>query len=62
MTEPTTDRLRALHRDAYAGTADAGASCSAGCGAWPCATIRILDEQAAPTDWSIASGVTPEES
>ncbi|MFD9174688.1 hypothetical protein ACFWDT_06095 [Streptomyces diastaticus] len=35
------DRLRALHRDAYA-----GASCAAGCGTWPCATIRILDEQA----------------
>ncbi|NEC14849.1 hypothetical protein G3I34_21785 [Streptomyces sp. SID8014] len=44
-TASTADRLRALHRDAYADTADAGSSCSAGCGAWPCATIRILNEQ-----------------
>ncbi|MGX1708886.1 hypothetical protein ACWIFI_06105 [Streptomyces albidoflavus] len=50
MTDPTTDRLRALHRDAYTGTTQAGSSCSAGCGAWPCATIRILDEQPPPAD------------
>ncbi|MGX9921767.1 hypothetical protein ACWIG4_18155 [Streptomyces sp. NPDC002248] len=39
--------LRSIHRDAYAGTPDAGRSCGAGCGAWPCATIRRLDAEEA---------------
>ncbi|MGW2845388.1 hypothetical protein [Streptomyces sp. NPDC001274] len=35
--------VRALHRDAYAGSAEAGTSCTAGCGAWPCPTRTTLD-------------------
>ncbi|MFD7066096.1 hypothetical protein ACFV97_02545 [Streptomyces sp. NPDC059913] len=43
-TEAVLARVRALHRDAYAGTAQAGASCTAGCGTWPCPTTRALDD------------------
>ncbi|MFE1950004.1 hypothetical protein ACFW9D_05980 [Streptomyces sp. NPDC059524] len=51
------DRMRALHRDAYAGTPEAGSSCTAGCGAWPCATVRALDEQptAEPAEFELRS-------
>ncbi|MFJ4434587.1 hypothetical protein [Streptomyces sp. NPDC088923] len=52
MTDFYLRAVRSLHRDAYAGTPDAGRSCGAGCGAWPCATLRVLDlapsAQAAP--------------
>ncbi|MGW1433106.1 hypothetical protein ACWD6K_31360 [Streptomyces sp. NPDC002431] len=41
--EAALARVRALHRDAYAGSAEAGTSCTAGCGAWPCPTLTTLD-------------------
>ncbi|MFF9568473.1 hypothetical protein [Streptomyces sp. NPDC014685] len=41
--EAATARVRDLHRDAYADTPDAGASCTAGCGTWPCPTLTTLD-------------------
>ncbi|MFF2964274.1 coiled-coil domain-containing protein [Streptomyces sp. NPDC057963] len=41
--EAATARVRDLHRDAYAGIGEAGASCTAGCGTWPCPTLTALD-------------------
>ncbi|MGW3492088.1 hypothetical protein, partial [Streptomyces sp. NPDC001054] len=50
MTDTRLTAVRALHRDAYASSRDTGRSCTAGCGTWPCPTIRALDaeETAAP--------------
>ncbi|MFB6992848.1 hypothetical protein, partial [Streptomyces sp. NPDC056304] len=44
QAEAAIARVRALHRDAYAGTTEAGTSCAAGCGTWPCPTLTALDE------------------
>ncbi|WP_335936653.1 hypothetical protein [Streptomyces sp. PTD5-9] len=44
QAEAAIARMRQMHRDAYAGTTEAGASCTAGCGAWPCPTLTALDE------------------